>query len=160
MNWEALGAIGDLIAALAVVVTLVFLIKEIRQNSQAVSIAALRDATAQWNHWSDMLATSSDLADIVIRGNRSFRDLPEKDALRYGAFVQTFFDNASSYRQLVVDHRIEENLNVLEAIVRRRICLTGFREWWADNSVDYDQDFIDWVVGLLEQEESSDSLHG
>ena len=67
MNWEALGAISEILAAIAVVVTLAYLAKQIRQNSQAVEIAALRDTTDQWNQWSEVLATSPDLADIVGR---------------------------------------------------------------------------------------------
>ena len=152
MNWEALGAFSDLVAALAVVITLIFLIKEIRQNSQVVQVAALRDATSQWNHWSNMLASTPDLAAIVVEGNKSYRDLAAEDALRYGAFVQTFFDNASSYRELVIDHHVEDDLDILETIVRRRIIHKGFREWWLENFSDYNQDFIDWTEDILKDQ--------
>ena len=36
MNWEALGAIGELIGALAVVITLGFLIAQLRLNTRAL----------------------------------------------------------------------------------------------------------------------------
>ena len=155
MNWEALGAFSELVAALAVVITLIFLIKEIRQNSQVVQVAALRDATSQWNHWSNMLASTPDLAAIVVEGNKSYRDLAAEDALRYGAFVQTFFDNASSYRELVIDHHVEDDLDILETIVRRRIIHKGFREWWRENFPDYNQDFIDWTENILKDQAST-----
>jgi len=155
VNWEALGAFSDLVAALAVVITLIFLIKEIRQNSQVVQVAALRDATSQWNHWSNMLASTPDLAAIVVEGNKSYRDLAAEDALRYGAFVQTFFDNASSYRELVIDHHVEDDLDILETIVRRRIIHKGFREWWRENFPDYNQDFIDWTENILKDQAST-----
>ncbi len=67
MNWDAIGAIGEISGAIAVVATLLYLSKQIRQNSRSVEISALRDTTAQWNHWSEMLATSADLADIVAK---------------------------------------------------------------------------------------------
>jgi hypothetical protein len=148
VDWNALGAIGETFGAVAVIVTLLYLAKQIRQNSLAVQVAALRDTTSQWNHWSELLASSPGLADIVARGNRSYKELPEGDALRYGAFVQIFFDNAESYRTLVKEHKVEKDIHVIEEIVRRRICTSGFAEWWDENTDDYDQGFIDWVNGL------------
>ena len=37
MNWEASGAIGEIIGALVVAVTLVYLVIQIRQNTAAVA---------------------------------------------------------------------------------------------------------------------------
>ncbi len=93
MDWNAIAAVGEILGAVAVVATLLYLSKQIRQNARAVQVAALRDTTAQWNHWSELLASSPDLAEIVARGNNSYKSLPEVDALRYGTFIQTFFDN-------------------------------------------------------------------
>lgn len=148
MNWAAIGAVGEILGAIAVVATLIYLAKQIRQNSQAVEVAALRDTTDQWNQWSEVLATSSDLADIVIKGHKSYRQLPAAEAERYGAYVQMFFDSTESYRALVLEHRVQKNLDVLEKIVGRRIALTGFSEWWADNHTDYDAQFVDWVNSI------------
>ena len=70
MNWDAIGAISEILAAIAVVVTLIYLAKQIRQNSQTVEISALRDTTEQWNRWSEVLATSPQLAEIVTPGKQ------------------------------------------------------------------------------------------
>ena len=148
MNWDAIGAVGEILGAVAVIATLIYLAKQIRQNSQAVQISALRDTTEQWNRWSEVLATSSELADIVARGNRSYNALPENEALRYGAYVQMFFDCAESYRTLVSEHRVQKNLEVLESIVGRRIGTTGFAEWWSENQRDYDAGFVNWINGI------------
>ena len=151
MNWDAIGAISEILAAIAVVVTLIYLAKQIRQNSQAVEISALRDTTEQWHQWSEVLATSSDLADIVVRGNRSYKALPDVEAMRYGAYVQMFFDCAESYRSLVIEHQIQKDVEVLETIVGRRIGTTGIAEWWSDNHVDYSAEFVAWINGIAEK---------
>lgn len=41
MNWEAIGAISDLIGAAAVVLTLLYLAKEIKQNKVVLRIIIL-----------------------------------------------------------------------------------------------------------------------
>ena len=154
MNWDAIGAISEILAAIAVVITLIYLAKQIRQNSQAVEVSALRDTTEQWNRWSEVLATSSELADIVARGNKSYRNLPEVEALRYGAYIQMFFDCAESSRALVLEHQVQKDIDVLEKIVARRIIQPGFREWWSENQLDYDADVTAWINSICEKQES------
>ena len=151
MDWNAIAAVGEILGAGAVVVTLLYLSKQIRQNARAVQVSALRDTTAQWNHWSELLASSPDLAEIVARGNKSYRSLSEVDAMRYGAFIQTFFDNVESYLTLVQVHKVEKDLQVIEEIVRRRVCITGFSEWWDQNVDDYDDDFVGWINKLHQE---------
>jgi hypothetical protein len=150
MDWEAIGAIGEVVGAMAVVVTLLFVARDIRQNSRSLAIAALRDTTAQWNHWSDMIASSSDLASIVAKGNISYAGLTDSEKLRYGAYVQSFFDNVESYRSLVLDHKTDRSLSVLTAITARRLLTPGFAEWWDENTSDYAGDFVDWINNLRE----------
>lgn len=148
MNWDAISGIGELIGAIAVVVTLIYLSREIRQNSKAVTLTALRDATDRWNHWSEMLATSPDLASIVAKGNRDYESLSEAEALRYGAFMQSFFDNVDSNRTLAQEHHNIEDMDVLKHIVSRRISTPGMSAWWIENTADYDADFIQWIEDI------------
>ena len=42
MNWEAAGAIGEIIGALAVFLTLIYLALQIRQNTKAVRASRAR----------------------------------------------------------------------------------------------------------------------
>ena len=153
MNWDAIGAVSEILAAIAVVVTLIYLAKQIRQNSQAVEISALRDTTEQWNRWSEVLATSPELAEIVTRGNKSYRNLPEVEALQYGAFIQMFFDCVESSRTLVLEHQVQKDVDVLERIVSRRINQPGFAEWWSENHLDYSADLIAWINDIGEKQE-------
>ena len=149
MNWEAISGIGEILGAIAVVVTLLYLTREVRQNARSLSISALRDTTAQWNHWSEMIATSDGLAEIVVKGNMSFHELSESEKLRYSAWVQSFFDNAESYRSLVIDHEMDnKDLTDLESIVARRLLIPGFTSWWVENTPDYADDFVAWVNSL------------
>jgi len=157
MDWEAIGAVGEIVGATAVVVTLLFIAREVRQNSRALGVTALRDTTAQWNHWSEMMATSPDLAEIVTRGNLDIESLSPGESLRYGAYVQAFFDNVESYRALITDHRLERDLTVLTAITRRRLKSNGFRAWWEANTEDYADEFVAWVEGIIAEPRPGES---
>ena len=50
MNWEAIGAIGEIIGAIAVLLTIIYLADQIKQNTKAVKAAtqqAISDATTE-----------------------------------------------------------------------------------------------------------------
>ena len=54
MNWEAIGAIGEITGALAVVVTLVYLSFQLRHNTYATRAStaqALEDSINNGNLW-------------------------------------------------------------------------------------------------------------
>ena len=127
------------------VATLLYIAREVRLNGRLLSISALRDTTAQWNHWSEMIATSTDLAEIVSKGNKSSDNLSESESLRYGAYVQSFFDNVDSYRSLAIDYGMDKDLTLLASIVSRRIQIPGFNAWWAANTADYADNFVSWI---------------
>ena len=148
MNWDAIGAIGEIVGAIVVIITLLYVARQIRHSSKSLEMTALRDTTAQWNQWSELLVTTPDLAAIVARGNKSHASLSEEEALRYGAYIQSFFDCVESNHNLICRHDVEKDLDVLEAIVRRRLALAGFDEWWSANTEDYDEKFVAWVEGL------------
>jgi hypothetical protein len=83
VNWEAIGAIGEVGGAIAVVVTLVYLALQIRHSTQATRIAAYHQAQEQL--WSVGAAVSTDpeLANILARTfSGGIDDLSMPDRLR------------------------------------------------------------------------------
>ena len=95
MNWEALGAIGELVGAVGVVATLVYLAYQIRQNtvqleqsilSARASAVNASQVTLRENRQS--IFEDAEIADIFIRGNRSPRSLSEVEQLRYRLLMQ------------------------------------------------------------------------
>jgi len=56
VNWDAIGAVGELLGALGVIVSLVYLAVQIRQNTKAVRSASYHQAAEQT--WSTALAVA------------------------------------------------------------------------------------------------------
>ncbi len=48
MNWEAISAIGEIVGALAVVITLVYLAIQIREQNRESRAAAIDSLSQQW----------------------------------------------------------------------------------------------------------------
>jgi hypothetical protein len=81
MNWDALSAIGEIVGALAVVVTLLYLSRQIRQANRQGEIEAFRHTWDNLNQFCDILSESTDQAGIVIRGREDLQCLTPEEAL-------------------------------------------------------------------------------
>lgn len=92
MNWEAISAIGELVAAAAVLVTLVYLAAQIKQNTQSVTTATYETALNGFNELNRFVAQDSELASIVRRGAADPTSLNEEEAFRY-QFVNRNYTN-------------------------------------------------------------------
>lgn len=81
----------------------------------------------------------------MARGHESYESLTAEEGLRYGAYVQAFFDVSESYLRLIEEIDLGGQEDVLASIVRARIGIPGMAEWWRRNVGDYDPRFVDWV---------------
>ena len=68
MNWEALGAIGEIIGALAVFVTLVYLATQIRQNTSAVRAAAQDSSVGAVTDIRSHVFSDPEITKIYLKG--------------------------------------------------------------------------------------------
>ena len=68
MNWEAIGAIGEVLGAVGVVVTLAYLAFQIRQNTQGLRLAARQTLTTQNTDYTKLLL-QPDIGDLYSRTN-------------------------------------------------------------------------------------------
>ncbi len=68
MNWDALGAMGELFGALAVVLTLGYLAVQVKQNSQGMRVAAKLDIERNYNEYTDLILQDSELLELQMKG--------------------------------------------------------------------------------------------
>ena len=66
MNWEAIGAVGEILGALAVAVTLIYLARQTRENSRAVKASSAREVTLAESQWHGELARDPELKRIFM----------------------------------------------------------------------------------------------
>jgi hypothetical protein len=51
MNWDAVGAIGEVLGAIGVIVTLGYLAVQTRQNTRAINASTFSNNTSLWQDW-------------------------------------------------------------------------------------------------------------
>ena len=99
MNWDAIGAMGEIIGAVAVVVTLAYLIIQIKQNTRGVHAATMQANVSDFNNLNIHLATTPELAELFDRGTENPNSLNKEEeysflwlARSYMNLYQNLFD--------------------------------------------------------------------
>jgi hypothetical protein len=103
MNWEAIGAIGETVGAVAVIATLFYLAVQIRQNNrnEEENIRRLRlDAGVStieaFSRYRAYLC-QADLAAIHLKGITDYAALSDVERVRFGALLNGGGETRSSF---------------------------------------------------------------
>jgi len=67
VNWEAIGAAGEILGAIAVFVTLVYLASQIKQSNNLARFTATKEILNQFNHLNEMVATDAGLREVLAK---------------------------------------------------------------------------------------------
>ncbi len=70
MNWEAVGAVGEMAGAIGVIVTLVYLALQIRSNAKATESAVLTNLSTEMERVAGAVATDEALAEALNTARR------------------------------------------------------------------------------------------
>ena len=83
MNWEMIGALGELMGATAVVLTLFYLAHQVRDASQEAQRNRWSDLNHEISRVADSWGANTELSDIVFRGFTDRGSLEPQEAFRF-----------------------------------------------------------------------------
>jgi hypothetical protein len=87
MNWEAVGALGEIIGAGAVVLTLVYLAAQIRHNTRATNAQSAREALAAMRDYNKPMMTDPAMARLFQKGAEGAENLDDAERSQFGHVV-------------------------------------------------------------------------
>ena len=148
MNWEAIGAVGEVLGAIGVIVTLAYLAVQIRQNSAMMRSSAVQSSNSRITGTAGLVANSESAA-VLARGMRSLNQLDEGERTHFTSMISTLFITMDS---TYWDHRMgflpdeiwERELEML----RNWLVLPGVRDHLPGQVLS--QPFADLVAAELE----------
>jgi len=96
MNWEIISAIGQMLGAIGVIISIVYLAAQIRNQNKENQRTAMNVLTTHWSDLNRTLVENPEMAVLWLRALRSFDDLDAKSKLRFGAHLWRFLRFADS----------------------------------------------------------------
>jgi hypothetical protein len=88
LNWEAIGAIGEIVGATAVVATLFYLARQINDNSKQVKMASIIELNTLYNDAFLPIYNSEKNMEIWVRGLASPEELSDVEIEIFFLFMR------------------------------------------------------------------------
>ena len=150
MNWDALQAVGELIAAVGVIVSLAYLAAQVRQNTKSIRSAANQDLLTSFNdvmQFSRQSAFGAHIYDVTLRG--AWDELsPEEIPAARMALITT----ARVFEQAYLQHKAglldDEIWEGWATQIQLSLGLPGFAQGWTATRTMLNADFAAWMDGL------------
>jgi hypothetical protein len=161
VNWTAIGALGEVFGALAVVFSLIYVATQVRQNTKAIRGAATADAIAGLRDWNAVLISDPTAARIFSQGVEDMNNLDEDGRARFIVLIinlfKTFEDMHYQFLQGSMDPAVWEGWENLAALYLKR---PGAQQYWAQRRQIFSRPFQAWVEGLTPAPESLPRMEG
>ena len=142
---QDLGSLGELIAAIATVATLVYLALQIRQNTRALGHAEHREILEDGNAWRAYLIEDPAIAALYRKGLVDPDALDPIERLRFRMLLDALFINWLYGFQA---HRATGYIP--EPQISGTLARPGGQQYWADQKSNFDPEFVRYVDGLAD----------
>ncbi|MEQ8693954.1 MAG: hypothetical protein RIC85_01325 [Gammaproteobacteria bacterium] len=143
---ENLGNLGDFIGGIAVVVTLIYLAKQIRDSTSAVEAATAQAASQAFAEILDAFVHEPELMDLYITGCKDFDNLSPKDQLRYSGIMGMILHRFEGF--LGLSDRGMLPPNSWDGAVNRlkgAYALPGTLSWWEKGAYVFNSRLQIWI---------------
>ncbi len=132
MNWEMISAVGQMLGAIGVIISIIYLAAQIRNQNKESRRAAMNVLTTHWSDLNKSLVNDADFAALWLRALQSFDQLDGASKLRFGAHLGRFLRFADSLYLSVLDGTLDKRLwRGYERTLADTVAYPGFQTWWA-----------------------------
>jgi len=157
MNWEAIGAVGEIIGAIAVVVSLVYLASQLRQGNELARENAYRDLQSALDQGMAELNRDAELHKLWRETLYEGKSVSDSEQERVGFLLNRLFGAFNvAYHSARRDPHLRDFLNY-----RLNVYLvnSGVRGWWRRQRMMHPDPFramVDTRVKQLDESEGTD----
>ena len=145
-NWEAISAIGQIVGALAVVISLIYLATEVRSGARATRIASERSLSDLFIRFVRHVAESPHLSELYYRGIQDFDSLEGVELVRFSAIMtQVFRVSEEAYYGQLEGHLSPRMWHGFEAGIRDLNAYPGVQAWWRSRSHWFSDEFANYI---------------
>lgn len=93
MNWEAIGAIGEIVGALTVVATLAYLAQQVRLSNRIAIASSEIELRNNFGPINEAMYGNTEIAQLLSRARDPAAEFEDIEQLRLVAFLRQLFNN-------------------------------------------------------------------
>ena len=138
MSWEAIGAMGSLLGAISVLLTLLYLAKQIKENSKLLTTSVYQTAVDGYNEIASMFLENPELARNLLLDKPA--QLSEVDAYKLNLILRVYLNQGLKLFKLYEAGIFpEEDWLLRAAEVKQVINQTDFSREFVENNIIFSQ---------------------
>jgi hypothetical protein len=148
MNWDAIGAVGEILGAMAVFLSLVYLASQIRAQNRESRISSVHEITEAFRQSLEVLSVP-EMAQIYVKGVINIDELSDWERISFIAMVQGFLRVWEEAYYQHSEQRLDDgNWGAMDTQFGDAISSTGFQQVWLLRKAYYRKEFRDYVDSL------------
>jgi hypothetical protein len=144
---DQLGSLGEFVSAVAVVVSLLYVAREIRENSRSTRLAALQSHLDAAQRFLELRARDRDLARVIRLGQETPEVLSDDELAQFRSWVGVGMRIAENlFIQYQAGNIAEESWAARSRGFLSMLATPGGSEAWATISWMHRSDFQEWLA--------------
>ena len=147
MDWETIAAASEMVAALGVIVSLLYLARQVRSATDTARTSTYQAVVADFGALNRSMAESADLSDLFIQAMEDYDSLTPEERARISQVIFVCFHNFENMYYQYRKGYLEEDM----WLGWKRMMLTyaarpGFQTYWKMRSSVFSQSFVDFLA--------------
>ena len=154
MTIQELGSLGELVAAIATVLTLIYLAIQLRQNTKALRSQTFQQISAQMGQNAEIITTNPELPDIFVKALSGAEELTATERVRLqGMFVMSMRRVEAVYVHRQLGSIDDELADGFELSLLPLLTTSEGTEWWKTAKTTFHKSFVAHVQRRFENGE-------
>ena len=157
MSLEQLALIANIVGAIAIVITLVYLAIQIKENARSSRSAAVTDATTAMQAFYQELGSNPATCKLFLEAVTNPDALSQQDQFQFVMLMHScFLGFQRSFflaREGTLDVALRDSIGTAMHAINRT---PGMHLYWRQRKAYFQPEFVEWVEGLLALEPLGD----
>lgn len=154
MNWEAIAAVADIIASIAVVVSLVYLSIQIRRQTVETKLAMGNELVNQLNYVYANLSDNAELADLFYQGISDFHSLSPGRKIQISTYFSRLLRVMEGMFYQQRHGRIDSAIwSGLDRAIQDFCRYPGIKTWWETRKHWFSEEFVEYLSVYISDQE-------
>ncbi|MEE4203462.1 MAG: hypothetical protein V2I45_07515 [Halieaceae bacterium] len=136
INWDAISTITEVVGTLAILITLIYLSRQVHAGNRQAELEGMRYTLNGFNDYMNLVVQSKETANVLRRGRANIDSLDEDEYIQFECLHLHLLNTMEGWCRSVEEtarddtyrRTQEENM---EAVVAAWFMNSGAREMWA-----------------------------
>lgn len=131
MDWNALSAMADMVGVALVIISLIYLAMQVRQNNKMALAESERELLESWANALAGISVDDRTTDLWHRGLNDFDNLSNIEKTRFSIIAQRIVNTYISAVRMDAKSLVgREEVSIFGDICLALILTPGGRQWW------------------------------